>query len=137
MGRSAMPSGRLRATATALAAVSPALGGTGLPTASAADLDTVPPWTAPTTLSSDHGKVQDVAVRADGTAVAAWISGSMNVLYAATRAPGTGIWSAPVALDTGYAVGARLTARTDGTVAAVWTEDANVRNRARASQAPS
>ncbi|WP_181803778.1 FG-GAP repeat domain-containing protein [Streptomyces shenzhenensis] len=129
MGRSTMPSGRLRATATALTAVSLVLGGTGLPTASAADLDTVPPWTAPTTLSSDYGKVQDVVVRADGTVVAAWISASMKVLYAATRAPGTDTWSAPVALDTGYAVEARLTARTDGTVAAVWTEDTNVYNQ--------
>ncbi|WP_145968944.1 FG-GAP-like repeat-containing protein [Streptomyces hyaluromycini] len=121
MGRSAMPSGRLRATATALVTVSLALGGTALP-AAATDLSTVPPWNTAVPLSAAYSVPQDVVVRPDGGAVAAWTDGSQT-LYTATRAAGTDTWSAPVRFSGTAISEARLVTRTDGTVAVLWVDN--------------
>ncbi|MFJ8081742.1 FG-GAP repeat domain-containing protein [Streptomyces sp. NPDC096205] len=124
MGRSALP--RHRAAATALVTVSLVLGAAALPAAPAAAADGLPPWTAAVTLSSESTRVQDVAVRTDGSAVAVWIrrdnNGDAGILWAATREATGDAWSSPVQLSTAPVLEAELEARADGSVVALWAE---------------
>ncbi|HLL36330.1 MAG TPA: VCBS repeat-containing protein [Streptomyces sp.] len=125
MGRSALP--RRRAAATALVTVSLVLASAALPAVPAAAATALPPWANAVTLSSVGSKVQDVAVRTDGSAVALWVQrvneGDAGVLYAANRPAASDAWSAAVPLTTAPVVlEAELAARADGSVAAVWAE---------------
>lgn len=99
------------------------------PAASAATAATAP-WGAPVALTgnADTTSLLDLAVTADGSAVALWyLNQSQDTLYASVRPAGSSTWGAAHPLDvTPIGRGeATLLASPDGTVTAAWTEFPN------------